>query len=58
MVKVYQKTRFLSGKFSRSFIYPSLSNSGEKFQKGIYFKIIGSHHTLSCFKQNYQNNSS
>ena len=38
---------FFGEKIGRSFIYLSLNNYDQKYQKSIYFKIIGSHHTLS-----------
>ena len=38
---------FFGEKIGRSFIYLSLNNYEQNFKKSIYFKIIGSHHTLS-----------
>ena len=35
-----------SGKISKSSIYPSLDNSEQKFQKNVFFKVIGPRHTL------------
>ena len=49
----HSSSAFFSGKISRRFIYPSLHNSEQKFQKNICFKIIGPHHTLTkalCFR--------
>ena len=40
LIKKQGSSAFISGKISRSFIYSSLNNSEQKFQKNICFKII------------------